>query len=135
MSERRSRGWLWCVCVLFYVVFLVLPAHALEEGEIKGKIERAYDKFTRDYDTLDYKGDTTWQAWGKGLKSLGWIVVQGDSGQLKDYLLLVIDSKTELTRSDGTKATFGDLAVGKRISAAYSMGYDALHASKVRVEE
>lgn len=135
MSKRRNRGWLWSVGVLFYVACLALPVHALEEGEIKGKIERVYDKFNRDYDTLDYKGDTTWQAWGKGLKSLGWIVVQGDSGQLKDYLLLVIDSKTELTRADGTKATFGDLAVGKRVSATYSMGYDAFHASKLTIED
>ncbi len=122
-----------CVgCGLAFSYFAL--AYALESGEIKGKIERVYDKFNRDYNTLDYKGDTTWRAWGKDLKALGWIVVQGDSGELKDYLLLVIDTKTELLNSDQSKATFADLSAGKRVWASYAMGYDALHASKVVIE-
>ena len=110
-----------------------LPATALEKGDITGAIERTNDKFLRDYETLDYKGEKEWAEWGTGLKSLGWIVVQGDSGELKDYLLLVIDTKTEIAKNDGGKGSFADLKPGARLKASYRMGWDALHAQKVEI--
>jgi len=124
-------------CCVFSVMMamLLLPAvlSALEEGAITGKIERVNDKFERDYNTLDYKGQKEWQEWGKDLKSLGWVVLQGDSGELKDYLLLVIDSRTKIEKEDGTQGTFPDFAIGARIQASYKMGWDALHALDVKI--
>ena len=113
------------------VLSTAIPASALEKGDVTGAIERKNDKFLRDYETLDYKGEKDWAEWGKGLKSQGWIVVQGDSGELKDYLLLVIDTKTEIEKKDGGSGAFSDLEPGERIKASYRMGWDALHAQKI----
>jgi hypothetical protein len=123
--------------VLFYFVLAVLvgPAVAespLEEGEITGKIEKANDAFLRDYEKLDYKSKKEWEDWGKGLKSLGWIVVRGDSGEPKDLLLLVIDTRTEMGSNDSEKCELMDLGAGTRIKAKYRMGWDALHAVSVK---
>lgn len=118
---------------LAFLIFLPTGTAALEEGEVSGKIERLNEKFLRDYDTLNYKGEKKWQAWGKGLKSLGWIVVQGDSGELKDYLLLVIDTRTKIEKADGSPALFSDFKVGEGVSADYRMGWDALHAKNVKI--
>jgi len=132
MRKKQSR---WMLIGIFSLAMIApISLHAIEEGEIKGKIERLNDKFNRDYNTLDYKGDTKWQSWGKDTKSLGWVVVQGDSGELKDYLLLVVDTKTEIKKADGSIGKFEDLKIGSRISSSYRMGYDALHADKVKLE-
>lgn len=118
---------------LALLVFLSAGVAALEEGEVTGKIERMNEKFLRDYDTLNYKGEKKWKEWGGGLKSLGWIVVQGDSGELKDYLLLVIDTRTTVQKADGSPAQFSDFKVGDRVAASYRMGWDALHAKNVKI--
>jgi len=68
-----------------------------------------------------------------GLKALGWIVVQGDSGELKDYLLLVIDSRSSITKGDGSQGQFSDFQVGQRVKASYRMGWDALHVLTVSI--
>ena len=122
---------------LFFFVFTVLvgPAVAgppLEEGEITGTIEKANEAFLRDYEELDYKSQKQWEDWGKGLKSLGWVVVQGDSGEPKDLLLLVIDTRTEMEGKGAGKCQVVDLGVGTRIEAKYRMGWDALHAIYVK---
>jgi hypothetical protein len=104
---------------------------ALEEGEVTGKIERTNDEFLRDYEELDYKGQHDWAAWGRGLESLGWIVVQGDSGEMRDHLLLVIDTRTSIAGAGSEKGRFADLRPGDRIRAKYRMGWDALHALEV----
>lgn len=109
-----------------------MTASALEEGEITGQIEKGNKSFSRDYEKLDYKGQEKWEQWGKGLKSLGWIVVRGESGDLKDYLLLVIDTRTEIEGNDSEKGQFGDLDPGTRIKASYRLGWDALHAVYVK---
>lgn len=119
---------------LFFFVSIPLTLNALEEGEVRGRIERTNEKFNRNYDSLDYKGDKKWQSWGKSLKSQGWIVVQGDSGELKDYLLLVIDTRTEIKKNDGSPGKFEDLKAKSRVVSSYRMGYDALHADKVTLE-
>ena len=118
---------------LAFLIFLPTGTAALEEGEVTGKIERMNEKFLREYDTLNYKGEKKWQGWGKGLKSLGWIVVQGDSGELKDYLLLVIDTRTKIEKADDSPAQFSDFNVGDRVTADYRMGWDALHAKNVKI--
>ncbi len=121
--------------VIIFVFFGFLPgisAEALEEGTITGKIERMDDKFLRDYENLDYKGAGKWEKWGKNLKSLGWIVVQGDSGKLKDYLLVVIDTKTNIQKNDGNDGTFLELKPNNRVVVSYRMGWDALHALEVK---
>ena len=123
--------------VLFFFVFTVLvgPAVAgspLEEGEITGKIEKANDAFLRDYEKLDYKSKKEWEDWGKGLKSLGWVVVRGDSGDPKDLLLLVIDTRTEMVSHDSEKCEVMGFEAGTRIRAKYRMGWDALHAVYVK---
>jgi hypothetical protein len=118
----------------FLTVIFPFSLQALEQGEVKGKIERVNDMFNRDYNALDYKGDKNWQSWGKDLKSLGWIVVQGDSGELKDYLLLVVDTRAKIKKADGSLGKFEDLKVGSRITSSYRMGYDALHAEVVNVQ-
>ena len=123
--------------VLLLLVCVVLwgstvRVFALEEGEITGKIERRNDKFLRDYESLDYGTKKDWKEWGQGLRSLGWIVVRGDSGELKDYLLLVIDTRTEIESKASGKGQFTDLAPGSRIRAKYRMGWDALHALHVK---
>jgi len=105
---------------------------ALEEGEITGKIERTNDRFLRDYESLEYGTKKDWKEWGRGRRSLGWIVVQGDSGELKDYVLLVIDTRTEIESKDSGKGQFTDLGPGSRIQAKYRMGWDALHALRVK---
>ena len=114
---------------------LLGPAAAgssLEEGSITGKIEKVNDSFLRDYEKLAYKGQEDWKEWGKGLKSLGWIVVRGESGDIKDYLLLVIDTRTEMERKGSEKCQVMDLGPGTRIEAKYRMGWDALHAVYVK---
>ena len=123
--------------MLFLLVFAVLvgPAAAgspLEEGEITGKIEKANDAFLRDYEKLDYKSQKKWEDWGKGLKALGWVVVRGDSGEPKDLLLLVIDTRTEIESNDSEKCEVMGLGAGTRIEAKYRMGWDALHAVYVK---
>jgi hypothetical protein len=123
--------------VFFFFVFVVLvgPAFAespLEEGEITGKIEKTNDAFLRDYEKLDYKSQKKWEDWGKGLKALGWIVVRGDSGDPKDLLLLVIDTRTKIESNDSETCEVMDLGAGTRIEAKYRMGWDALHAVHVK---
>jgi hypothetical protein len=122
---------------LFFFVFTVLvgPAAAgspREEGEITGTIEKANEAFLRDYEELDYKSQKQWEDWGKGLKSLGWVVVQGDSGEPKDLLLLVIDTRTEIEINDSGKSPLADFGPGVRIEVKYRMGWDALHAIYVK---
>jgi hypothetical protein len=106
---------------------------ALEEGEITGRIERTNDRFLRDYESLEYGAKKDWKEWGRGRRSLGWIVVQGDSGELKDYVLLVIDTLTEIESKDSEVRRFTDLGPGDRILAKYRMGWDALHALHVKI--
>jgi hypothetical protein len=118
------------VCVL--VLGSTLMATQLEKGEITGRIERTNQEFLRDYGSLDYGAKKEWEAWGRGLKSLGWIVVQGDSGKLEDYLLLVIDTRTEIENEKAEKGRFSDLGPGSLIRAKYKMGWDALHALEVK---
>ena len=123
------------VALLMVCAALVGPAVAgspLEEGEITGKIEKANDAFLRDYEKLDYKSQKKWEDWGKGLKALGWIVVRGDSGEAKDLLLLVIDTRTEMGSNDSEKCEVMGLGAGTRIEAKYRMGWDALHAVSVK---
>ncbi len=121
--------------LLMVCAVLVGPAVAgapLEEGEITGTIEKANDAFLREYEELDYKSQKKWEDWGKGLKSLGWVVVRGDSGKPKDLLLLVIDTRTEIESNDSEKCQVMDLGPGTRIEAKYRMGWDALHAVYVK---
>ena len=121
--------------LLMVCAVLVGPAVAgspLEEGEITGTIEKANEAFLRDYEELDYKSQKKWEDWGKGLKSLGWVVVRGDSGEPKDLLLLVIDTRTEIESNDSEKCEVMDLGPGTRIEAKYRMGWDALHAIYVK---
>jgi hypothetical protein len=131
-----KRTWVSAAASLLMVcAVLVGPAAAgspLEEGEITGKIEKANEAFVRDYEKLDYGSEKEWEDWGKGLKSLGWIVVRGDSGEVKDYLLLVIDTRTELAGNDSEKCRVMDLEPGTRIETKYRMGWDALHAVHVK---
>ncbi len=108
-----------------------VTASALEEGEVTGRIEKANGNFLRDYGKLEYKGQGAWEAWGRGRKSLGWIVVRGDSGEMKDYVLLVIDTRTAIAGAGSAKGRFSDLGPGCRIRARYRMGWDALHALRV----
>ena len=109
-----------------------VTASELEEGEITGTIERANEAFLRDYEKLDYGSKKEWEDWGKGLKSLGWVVVRGDSGDPKDLLLLVIDTRTKIASNDSEKCEVMDLGAGTRIEAKYRMGWDALHAVHVK---
>jgi hypothetical protein len=109
-----------------------VKSFALEEGEITGTIERTNGRFLRDYESLDYGTKKEWKEWGQGLRSLGWIVVQGDSGELKDYVLLVIDTRTAIESKGSGKGEFNDFGPGDRIRAKYRMGWDALHALHVK---
>jgi hypothetical protein len=111
------------------------PCAALEEGEVTGKVEGVDGKFLRDYETLNYKGEKKWKEWGNGLKSLGWIKVQGDSGELKDLFLLVIDTRTRIVKPDGSQGAFSDFKAGQKAHASYRMGWDALHAQEVKILE
>jgi hypothetical protein len=123
------------VLLLFVSTVFAAPAAAgspLEEGEITGTIEKTNNAFLRDYEKLDYGSKKEWQDWGKALKSVGWIVVRGDSAELKDYLLLVINTRTEMESNDSEKCQVMDLAPGTRIEARYKMGWDALHAIYVK---
>ena len=81
---------------------------------------------------MDYGSKKEWEDWGKGLKSLGWIVVRGDSGEPKDLLLLVIDTRTEIASNDSETCQVMDLGPGTRVEAKYRMGWDALHAVYVK---
>ena len=121
--------------LLIGVLLLTLPAIAskLKEGEITGKIERISDEYLRDYTTLDYKGKEEWEKWGEGLKALGWIIVNGESGDFKAPLLLVIDTRTRIESQDGSPALFTDLKPGGRVKASYRMGWDALHSLEVKL--
>lgn len=123
------------VFLFFVLTVLDGPAVAgspLEEGEITGTIERVNEAFLRDYEKLDYGSKEEWQDWGKGLKSLGWVVVRGDSGDPKDLLLLVIDTRTKIERNYSDRCGVEDLGAGTRIEAKYRMGWDALHAVYVK---
>ena len=51
---------------------------------------------------------------------------------MKDYLLLVIDSRTLMAGADTGKGPFAHLHPGSRIWARYRMGWDALHALEVK---
>jgi hypothetical protein len=130
------KGWLPIGALLLLVCVALygspVKVFALEEGEITGRIERTNDKFLRDYESLEYGSKTNWKEWGRGRRSLGWIVVQGDSGELKDYVLLVIDTATEIESEDSEKRGFADLVPGSRVRAKYRMGWDALHALHVK---
>ena len=122
---------------LFLFVFTVLvgPTGAgspREEGEITGTITKSDEAFLRDYEELDYKSRKEWEDWGKGLKSLGWVVVRGDSGEPADVLLLVIDTRTQIEINDSGKSPLVDFGPGVRIEAEYRMGWDALHAVYVK---
>jgi len=131
MGRSWSQGGLLLfVCVALCVS--TVKSFALEEGEITGTIERTNDKFLRDYERLDYGTKKDWKEWGQGLRSLGWIVVQGDSGELKDYVLLVIDTRTAIESEGSGNVEFNDLVSGDRIWAKYRMGWDALHALHVK---
>lgn len=105
-----------------------LSAAALEEGEVTGTIERTNEKFLRDYESLDYGSKREWKEWGRGLRSVGWIVVRGESAELKDYFLLVVDTRTAIDKKGSDRGGFQDLVPGLRIRAKYKMGWDALHA-------
>jgi len=111
------------------------PCAALEEGDVTGKVEGVDGKFLRDYATLNYKGEKKWEKWGEGLKSLGWIKVQGDSGELKDLFLLIIDTRTRILKQDGSEGTFSDFKAGQKVQSSYRMGWDALHAREVKILE
>ncbi|MEW6439458.1 MAG: hypothetical protein AB1640_00840 [bacterium] len=106
---------------------------ARADEQIAGAIEKNDPTFVREYEDLDYKGHMDWKEWGKGLRALGWIGVRGDSGEPKDLLLLVVDTRTQILRVDGSKGGFEDLLPGRKVSASYRMGWDALHATEVRV--
>ena len=129
-TSVSARALLFFVCAVLFGP--TVTASALEEGEITGTIEKANEAFLREYEELDYGSKMEWEDWGKGLKSLGWIVVRGDSGELKDYLLLVIDTRTEIERNNSEKCQVMDLGPGSRIEAKYRMGWDALHAVYVK---
>jgi hypothetical protein len=133
MRRAASYVLMFSFLVAILATGLTVRSETLEEGTVTGKIERVNEKFERDYNSLGYKDQKEWQAWGKDLKSLGWVVVQGDSGEPKDYLLLVIDTRSKLAKEDGTQAAFSDLNVGSRITASYKMGWDALHAAEVKL--
>jgi len=125
-----------CVSVLCLLQWTApAPCLALEEGDVKGRIEGVDAKFLRDYDTLNYKGEKEWKKWGEGLRSLGWIKVQGESGELKDLFLLVIDTKTRILQRDGSDGQFSDFKSGQIVQASYRMGWDALHALDVKILE
>lgn len=109
-----------------------VTASELEEGEITGTIERVNEAFLRDYEKLDYGSSEEWENRGKGLKSLGWVVVRGDSGEPKDLLLLVIDTRTQIEVNDSGKSPLADFGPGVRIEVKYRMGWDALHAIYVK---
>jgi len=130
-SGRLSGG---ALLLVMFGLLLGLPAtvYALEEGEITGTIERINDTFLRDYQELDYKGEKTWEAWARGLVSLGWVVVRRGSGKENDLMLLVVDTRTVIAGTGSEKGRFGDLRPGVRIRAKYRMGWDALHALEVK---
>jgi hypothetical protein len=107
-------------------------AHGLEEGVVTGEIVRTDDAFLRDYEKLDYGDNKIWQAWGKGLVSLGLIVVRPDSRKPEEDLLLVIDTRTAVAGAGSDEGRFPDLRPGDRIRARYRMGWDALHALEVK---
>lgn len=119
------------------VCFLLGPSPAsfasLEEGNVKGRIEGVDGKFLRDYETLDYKGEKDWKTWGVGRRSLGWIKVQGESGELKDLFLLIVNNRTRVLKPDGTEGCFSDFKTGQTVQASYRMGWDALHADEVKI--
>lgn len=127
---RTAFGWKTVFLFAAWMILLAFPASlpALDEGVVTGRIADRNAQFLRDYETLDYREHTAWQEWGKGLKSLGWVVVQGDSGEVKDYLLLIVDTRTRIKKTDGSPGSFGDLVAGGEVTASYRMGWDALHA-------
>ena len=133
MSPSWSKSGALCGLVLLtLLVGQPCSAHALEEGEVAGKIKKKNHEFLRDYEELDYKGKQNWQAWGRGRVSLGWIVVRRESGGENDLLLLVIDSRTAIRGTGPEEGRFTDLRAGDRIRATYRMGWDALHALEVK---
>jgi hypothetical protein len=139
-SEKRRaemmKAWLYGGTSLLVIcgalAGTIVVSFALEEGDVTGRIERTNHEFLRDYEKIDYRGNKDWQQWGKGLRSLGWIVVRGDSGELRDYLLLVIDTRTQVENKDTGEGRLLGLGPGDRIWAKYRMGYDALHALEVK---
>jgi len=131
---KKSYQFITGLYIILFVFLMTLPLFSsdkLEEGTVAGKIQRVDGKFLRDYETMNYKGATEWEQWGKGLKSLGWIVVKGGSNELKDHFLVVINTQTDIQNTDGSKATFQDLKPGDRVKVSYRMGWDALHGIKV----
>jgi len=96
MRKAWLPGWVWVLFICAGLLGSKVTVSALEEGEVTGRIERVNAEFLRDYEKLDYGDRGNWAEWGKGLRSLGWVVVQGDSGEPRDHLLLVIDSRTQV---------------------------------------
>jgi len=131
-SYKHTTG-MFILLVIFFMVIPVFSSGKPEEGTVTGEIERMDEKFLRDYEKMNYKGAAEWEQWGKGLKSLGWVVVKGGSDELKDYFLVVINTRTDIQKSDGSTGTFQDLKTGDRVEVSYRMGWDALHGLKVGI--
>ena len=131
---RQNRLPVAASLLAFFAMLLgsFATVRALEEGEVTGEILRTNDEFLRDYQKLDYKGQKSWESWGRGLLSLGWIVVRGDSGEMKDEMLLVIDTRTAIAGTGSAEGRFANLRPGNRIWARYRMGWDALQALEVK---
>jgi hypothetical protein len=132
MMKPRLSGGTSFLIICGVLAGTIAVASALEEGVVTGKIERTNDAFLRDYEKLDYRGNKDWEEWGKGLKSLGWVVVRGDSGEIKDYLLLIIDTRTKIENKGTGEGPFPGLRPGDQIWARYRMGWDALHALEIK---
>ena len=132
MKHDRLPGRASLLVLFALLLGSLAPAHALEQGEVTGTIERTNDRFLRDYQELDYKGQKKWETWGSGLVSLGWIVVREDSGETTNPMLLVIDTRTVIAGAGSEKGKFGDFRPGDRVRAKYRMGWDALHALEVK---
>lgn len=118
-----------------FIVLLIAPpllVFAFEAGEVTGRIERTNEGFVRDYEETDYEGKESWEAWGRGRKALGWIVIRGDSGKSGIPVLLMLDTRTSMGGGKLTEGRFPPLRPGDRVWARYRMGWDALHALEVR---
>ena len=131
VSSAFLRASVLVIFALLFGAFVI--ASEPEEGKVTGRIEKANGHFLRDYGKLEYKGQDAWEAWGRERQSLGWIVVRGDSGKMKDYVLLVIDSRTAIRGTNSAEGRFSDLHPGTRVRARYRMGWDALHALRVEI--
>ena len=135
IMKQMARSGAFCLAALLSLVVTSSPSLAAnpEGGEVTGSIKGVDAKFVKNYSDLNYKGQTKWKEWGQGLRSLGWVTIQGDSGDLKDLILLVIDTRTKILLSDGGVGKFADFATGEKVKASYSMGWDARHANEVTI--